>query len=369
MTTTSDFSLGVEEEFFLVDAETGALVPGIDRVLDAAGAEDTDDLEPELQRWQVETATRVCTTLTEVRTELLGLRAHLLAAAATVGYRIVATGTHPLATSADIAITPKARYLHMAREFGELARDQLVCGCHVHVSIADRELAVQVMNRVRLWSAPLLALAGNSPYWKGSDTGYSSYRSQMWNRWPTAGPPEVFASRAEYDAVVGSLVSSGAIPDLGMVYLDVRPSRTYETLEFRATDVCLAVDDAVLVAGLCRALARTEAEAALREQALPAVRPELLRAAAWRAARSGLEGELIDVASGRPVPAPDLLGALVAHVRPALEAHGDLDEVEALLAQTLGRGSGAARQRSAFRRRGRLEDVALLLADETVREA
>lgn len=369
MTTVPDFSLGVEEEFFLVDAETGALVPGVDRVLAAAGPEDPHDLEPELQRWQVETATPICTTLAEVRAELLGLRAHLRAAAETLGYRVVATGTHPLATSADAAITPKPRYLHMAEEFGELARDQLVCGCHVHVGIADRELAVQAMNRTRLWSAAMVALAANSPYWKGTDSGYASYRSQVWTSWPTAGPPEVFASRAEYDAVVGSLVSSGAIPDLGMVYLDVRPSRTFATLEFRATDVCLAVDDAVLVAGLSRALARTAAESALREEPLPAVRAELLRAAAWRAARSGLDGQLIDVLSGRAVPATELLRGLVTHVRPALEAHGDLDEVEALLAQVVGRGTGAARQRAAFRRRGRLEDVAQLLAEETVREA
>jgi carboxylate-amine ligase len=362
----SGFTIGVEEEFFLVDAVTGTLRPDAERVLDVArGRSGADALEPELQRWQVETGTAVCATLGEVRAELVRLRRDLAAVAAAAGCRIVAVGAHPLATPDDRRITGKDRYLRMAERFGAVARDQLVCGCHVHVGIADREVAVQAMNHARPWLSPLLALAANSPFWIGEDTGYASYRTQVWSRWPTAGPPELFASRAEYDGVVDGLVASGVILDLGMVYLDVRPSAQFDTLEFRVADVCLTVDEAVLLTGLTRALARTAVEAAERGEPPPPVRQELLRVAHWRAARSGLRGPLVDVRAAAPVPAADLVAALVAHVRSALEAHGDLDEVAALLAQTLGRGNGAARQRAAYERRGDLGDVVALLTRET----
>jgi carboxylate-amine ligase len=364
---TSDFTLGVEEEFFLCDAETGELRPHVDRVL-VAGREADAHIEPELQRWQVETGTGICATLDEVRADLTRLRRELVEVAGSVGCRVVAAATHPLATGEDAHITPKVRYLRMAERFGQLARDQLVCGCHVHVGIKDRDVAVQAMNHARVWLAPLIALSGNSPFWMGQDTGYASYRSQVWSRWPTAGPPEVFASRAEYDAMVGGLLGSGVIGDLGMVYLDVRPSAQFDTLEFRVADVCLTVDEAVLVAGLTRALAQTAVQAALDERPPPQVRPELIRVAHWRAARSGVTGELVDLATGRPVPAPQLLWSLVEHVRPALEAQGDLDQVRALVEQVLVRGTGAARQRAAHQRRGELRDVLDLLVTETTSE-
>lgn len=362
----SDFTLGVEEEFFLVDAETGELRPRIEQVLVQAHRAEGDDVHPELQRWQVETGTPVCSTLGEVRAELVRLRRALSAHAEGAGCRIVAASTHPIASQADQQITPKARYLRMEEAFGRLAREQLVSGCHVHVGIADRDVAVQAMNRARLWLSPLLALSASSPFWLGDDTGYASYRTLVWSRWPTAGPPAFFASRAEYDETVEALLASEVIPDLGMVYFDVRPSAHVETLEFRVPDVCTSVDDAVLTAGLIRALARTSVEAALRGDPLPTVRPELLRAAQWQAARSGLADRLVDLTSGRPVPAPDLVHALVDHVTPALEAHGDLDEVRTLVDQLLARGTSAARQRAAHERCGSLEDVVELLIRETV---
>lgn len=363
----SDVTMGVEEEFFLVDAQTGTLRPWAGRVLAEAHRDLGDhDIEPELQRWQVETGTGVCGTLAEVRAELVRLRRDLASVAESAGCRIVAAGTHPLASASDRAITPKKRYLRMAERFGALAGDQLVCGCHVHVGITDREVAVQAMNHARPWLSPLLALSANSPFWMGEDTSYASYRNQVWSRWPTAGPPERFASRAEYDSVMEALVASGVILDLGMVYLDVRPSAQFDTLEFRVADVGLTVDDAVLLAGLTRALARTAVEAAVRGDPAPDVRQELLRVAHWRAARSGLSGDLVDVAARAPVRAADLVHALLARVRPALQAHGDLEEVTALVAQTLGRGTGAARQRAAYKRRGDLADVVALLTAETV---
>jgi len=352
-------TLGVEEEFFLVDARTGlpaARPPGLLETVPGA--------EPELQRWQVETNTRVCADLATVRAELVRLRRDLVTAAEGAGCRLLATATHPLATRAHQDITPKARYRRMEDRFAQLARDQLVCGCHVHVGVADRELAVLAMAHLRPWLHLLLALSANSPFWMGADTGYASYRTQMWSRWPSAGPPAPFASAAEYDATVSALVGSGVVLDRAMVYFDVRPSAHVDTLEFRVADVCLTVDDAVLLAGLSRALVTT-ALAAVRDGAPPPeLRTELVRAAHWRASRSGLGEELVDLAIGRPVPPEVAMAGLLRHVTPALEAAGDLDEVHALLDRTLACGTGADRQRAAHR--GDLAEVVDLLARATV---
>jgi carboxylate-amine ligase len=361
-----DFSVGVEEEFQLVDAGTGELRPAVDVVLPDAREALGDEVQPELQRSMIETGTPVCSDLDEVRRELARLRREVAAAAEGRGLRIAALATHPTARWEDQEITRKARYERMAADYRRLAWDQLICGCHVHVGIADRELAIAALNRVRPWLATLLALSANSPFWESVDTGYASYRTELWHRWPTAGPPGEFASRADYDALVEALLASGTIPDTGMVYFDVRPSQRFETLEVRVADVGLTVDDAVLLGGLARALVRTAAEAAQAERPVPHWRPELVRGAHWRAARWGLTTELVSPLTGRPAPAWEVVGALVEHVRPALEAAGDLEEVTALVEQVRGRGTGADRQRAAFARRQSFDDVLAMAVEATV---
>jgi glutamate---cysteine ligase / carboxylate-amine ligase len=210
-----------------------------------------------------------------------------------------------------------------------------------------------------------LALAANSPFWLGVDTGYASFRTVIWRRWPMAGTPQFFASRAEYDTLVDTLVKTGSLSDATKIYWDVRPSARFETLEFRITDVCLTIDEALLIAGLSRALVRTCYDQAIKNESALDVRPELLRAAKWRAARYGFEGELIDVADKRAIPAHELIEKLLATLRPALEAYGDWDEINTLTHDTLARGNGATPQRAAYARRGHLEDVVDLLIAET----
>ena len=361
-----DFSLGVEEEFLLVDAETGELRPHVDAVLPEAREALGEEVQPELQRSMIEVGTPVCTELGEVRGELVRLRREVAAAAEANGCRIAALATHPAARWEEQEITGKARYERMAAAYRRLAWDQLICGCHVHVGIADRELAIAALNRVRPWLAPLLALSANSPFWESVDTEYASYRTELWARWPTAGPPGEFASRADYDALVEALLASGTIPDTGMIYFDARPSQRFETLEVRVADVCLTVDDAVLLGGLARALVQTGAEAAREERPFPRWRPELVRGAHWRAARWGLGAELVSPLTGRPAPARAVVDALVEHVRPALEATGDLAEVTALVDQVRARGTGADRQREAFARRGSFDDVLAMAVEATL---
>lgn len=362
--TEDDFTIGVEEEFQIVHPETRALVPGAGPLLARARRDVGDEATNELFLSQVEVGTPPRRTLAEVRAEIVRLRRALIAAAERAGSRIAASGTHPFSHWEDQRVTPKGRYLGLAEDYRQLAREQIICGCHVHVGIADREAAIRVMDRCRPWLPTLLALAGNSPFWLGVDTGYASYRSELFLRLPTAGPPERLGSRAGYDRVVADLVAVGLVEDASKIYWDVRPSMHFETIEFRVADVCATVDEAVMVAGLCRALARQCHALDLAGRPGPDPRPELIRAARWQAARYGLEGDLIDPAAPRAEPAAERVGALLDFVRPALEAAGDWAEVAEIVRATLARGNGARRQRAAFARAGRLEDV----VDEVVAE-
>ncbi len=360
------FTVGVEEEYQIVNPSTRELSSRGARILSKAKRTVGEEVQPELYLSQIEIGTAVCGSITEVREELVRLRRGVIDEAERDGSRIAAAGTHPYSHWGEQQLTPKDRYRGIAEDYQQLAREHLIFGCHVHVGINDREAAINVMNRVRQWLAPMLALAANSPFWLGVDTGYASFRTEIWRRWPMAGIPQEFASRVDYDRLVELLVETGSVSDATKIYWDLRPSARFETLEFRVTDVCLTVNEAVMIAGLARALARTCYRQVVRdEQPFESVRPELLRAAKWRAARYGLDAELIDIAGGRSVSAREMIDKLLAFLRPALEESGEWDEVAALTYETLERGNGAARQREAFARGGRLEDVVDLIIEET----
>ena len=360
-------TVGVEEEYLVLDAASGLPVPQGAELARRLGDRLGDAVHTELQRAQLEVNTPVCTTLDDLRDELARLRREVSAVAGAAGAAIAATGTHPSASWREHGgVTPDETYLRIERDYQQLAREQLICGCHVHVGIDDPELAVQVLNRVRPWLSVVLALAANSPFWIGADTGYASYRTEIWRRWPTAGTPEIFRDRAEYDRLVEALLATGSIDAPARIYWDVRPSAGFPTVEFRVTDVCLTVDEAVMVAGLVRGLAGACWLEETAGAALPRPRPELLRAATWRAARYGVDADLVDVLGRRVVPAADLVAAMLRFVRPALERSGDRVRLEALVDATLRRGTGAARQRAAHGRRGEHADVVELIVAETL---
>lgn len=364
-------SLGVEEEYQIVDAKTRALKPRGSHILHALPEKVEQQTANEFFLSQIEIGTPVCNTLSEVREQIIRLRRAVIEEAERDGDKILAASTHPFSHWQDQEVTPKSRYFDLSDFYQQLAREHLICGCHVHVGMNDRELTIQTMNRARGWLSPLIALTANSPFWIGDDTGYASYRTEVWRRWPMAGSPMPFASRAEYDALVRTLIATGAISDETKIYWDMRPADRFETLEFRVTDVCVSVDDAVMIAGLSRALAQTGADEAREDaarDAVPiAVRPEILRAAEWRAARFGLSENLIDVHNGEVVEAHVLIERLLEHLRTALESAGDWDEISESVLRVLARGNGAMRQREAFERRGDLNDVVDFLAKETRR--
>ncbi|MCW2726447.1 MAG: putative Carboxylate-amine ligase [Frankiales bacterium] len=360
-------TLGVEEEYHLVDAETFELAD-MPEVVAGAIAAMGDEAQGEISTSQLEIATPVCESLAEVRTALQRIRADADRAARQQGCRILAAGTHPTATWHEQRLTTGVRYLELFERWGLLALQQMITGCHVHVGVPDPETAVRAMDHLRADLPALIALAGSSPFWEGVDTGYASYRTQWFARWPVTGTPDVFGSRKAYDELVADLVETGMIDDASHLYWDVRPSIRFPTLEIRVADTCPSLDDVVLHAALARSLVRVAADGALRGEAPPALRAEVVRGARWRAARFGLEDRLLDTREHRLRPAGEVVRNLLGRLRDDLEDLGDWDEVSALAEQALARGSSAARQRAlALEAEGDLSAVAAALVEETVR--
>ncbi|WP_445398390.1 glutamate--cysteine ligase [Streptomyces sp. LE64] len=346
-------SVGVEEELLLVDAVSGeprALATAVlaAAVREAAGGEEV--FEAELHRQQVEFATRPQTGMGELAREISACRAEAARHAENLGATVVAMGTSPLKVSPSIGFSERHRWLQ--EHFGLTTQEQLTCGCHVHVSVESDEEGVAVLDRIRPWLAVLLALSANSPFWQGRDSGYSSYRSRVWGRWPSAGPVEPFGSADRYHAQVADMIGTGTLLDEGMVYFDARLSASYPTVEIRIADVPLDASTTVLIATLTRALVDTAARQWQAGEPPSQHRVELLRLASWRAARSGLEGELLHPLTMRPAPAETVVRALFDHVRDALDDNGDLVAAQEALAALLTTGSGARTQRDLLTRHG-----------------
>jgi glutamate---cysteine ligase / carboxylate-amine ligase len=363
-TAGTGLTLGVEEELHVVDLKTRELVPRAPEVLDQL---DEAHFSAELHRSVVETNTPVAATLDELRDGIVGLRRRAVGVAESLGLGLVAAGTVPLVDLDSLPVTPSSRYRRMLDEYQMLAREQLICGAQVHVGIPDRDEAVSIAQRVAPALPVLLGLSASSPYWMGEDSGYASVRSLVWMRWPTAGDSGEVTSAADHDSLVADLIASGTITDPKMVYFDVRPSAHLPTVELRVTDSSPDADTVVLLAGLFRGLVLRARQDYRAGKPLVATRPPLHRAAMWRAARSGLEGDLLDLPrSPVPVPAAVAVERLVGDLRPQLEELGDWEQVFDLSVQALSRGSSAARQRRAMTHRGRISDVVDLLIADTL---
>lgn len=358
-------TMGCEEEFQIVDPDTAKLASRANKLKKDSHLK--GDLAPqhELHLSQIETATSICGSLGEVREQLGAARLDLLESASHFGLTIGAAGTHAFADWHDQPVTPKKRYLGMVTDYQYLTRELLIFGQHVHVGIADPDLAVQVMNRSRVYLSTLLALTASSPYWLGEDTGYDSFRTLMWLKWPMTGPPQTFADRADYDRTIDGLVRAGVISDGSKVYWDVRIPQDKPTVEFRVTDVSPRLDDAVMLVGLVRAIALRCARAAADGEPDPNPRPELLKAASWRAARSGVSGELVDVAAGRKRPAADRVEGMLGELADELNDLGEGAFVRERVREILDGGNSADRQRAAVQRSGEVRSAVDLVVRET----
>ena len=357
----SVLTVGVEEEFLLLDPATGANMPVADRVTAALPEQVRERSRRELRRSMIEMVTGVCTRLDEVRAQLSANRKAAADAAEAAGARLVAIGATPVAEP-DLTVPSGSRYQELADRYGPVALDPAACGLHVHVGVPDRELAVQVCNHLQVWLPVIRALTANSPMFQGADTGYASWRSVQLLRWPGTGPTPSFASAGDYDRTVTDLVGSGSILDDASIYWYARLSPTYPTVEIRVGDVCTDVDDTVLVTALVRAAVATVISDIRSGQ--PASRPRdcVLAGAHWRSARDGLDGDLIDSRLGRVRPSWDLVDEFFATVSPALLASGDLETVLDGLTRLRANGDGATRQRVMHRATGDLRMMLNVMA-------
>lgn len=366
MDDTQPLTVGVEEEFFVVD-QAGHLSRRADEVVESAedgrdGGGGDGELQEELARSQAELATGICRTHHDVLTQLTDLRGQLASAAADRGLRILPSGTAPLAEDDLAGITPKARYQRVAEHFGATPRTVITCGCHVHVAIPDRATGVHVINHVRPWLPLLLAITANSAVEGGIDTGYCSWRYQRWTQWPSAGTPPRFDSLDHYDSVVDEWLRAGAVLDRDMVYWDIRLSNKQPTLEFRVSDVAATAREATLLAVLIRGLTHVALDLIDDGTPAPHLSNEVLRAQVWRASRDGSRGKCTNPHTGALAPTTAVLDDLFEFLAPVLREHDDLDFVKDTIARLHAVGSGADRQREAFRAAGRAEDVVRMLA-------
>ncbi|GLY03540.1 MULTISPECIES: glutamate--cysteine ligase [Actinoplanes] len=349
-------TLGIEEEYLLVDAVEPRAVEAVEETFAELPDHLRDSVQHEYYRTQIEVASPPELELGELTTAMRGLRSGLADAAGRAGARLLAVGTGP-APGPNARLVDNPRYHRMRDFYGDLSPGPGMCGTHVHVSIPDPETGVQVLNHLRPWLPTLQAATANSPLFGGRDTGYASWRSMMWERWPTVGPTPYLHSHEHYLTLISDLQASGAMLDEGMLYWYARLSATYPTVEIRMGDVSPTLDDAMLLAALTRALVATLVREVQAGAEAPDVPHPLLMAAHWRAAHDGLEGMNIDMATREARPAWRLMRQLFDYVRPELERHGDLETVTALMERLRERGTGAARQRAMLARGATVGDV------------
>jgi carboxylate-amine ligase len=357
-------TVGVEEEFLLVDPETGRVAPAVDDVIAEVPPQLHAQVQREFHTTQIEIGSAPVLGLDALGRSLAALRQAVADAAERAGVRLIAAGTAPIGGGPPAPVVDNPRFHRMTERFAGLSPDPGLCGLHIHVGIPDRETGVQILNHLRPWLPLLHAATVNSPFFDNDDTGYASWRSILWNMWPSVGPTPLLDSAAHYDETIERLVATGAMLDEGMLYWYARLSSHLPTVELRLGDVCPTVDDSILLAALARALVATLlADIGAGRPAAP-VPHHLLTAAHWRAARDGLEGLAVNPSTGQTLPAWHLLRRLVERVTPALERHGDLATVTALLDRLRAHGTGAARQRAVVARGG-VEAVVPYLSEVT----
>jgi carboxylate-amine ligase len=338
------FTIGVEEEYLLVDKETRALVVDPPKTLMAeAEAKCGTQVTSELLRSQIEVGTKVCKNVQEARQDLSRLRSNIIEVADHHGLAPIAASTHPFSKWTEQKHTDKERYSELTHEMQGAARRLVICGMHVHVGIEDDELRIDLMNQVSYFLPHLLALSCSSPFWAGRDTGLKSYRLTIFDALPRTGLPERFASWAEYQRHINILIDSGLIQDSSRIWWDLRPSKRFPTLETRIMDVCTRLEDTIALTSLLVCTLRMLYRLRTRNQRWRIYTPMLIRENRWRAMRYSFDEGMIDLAKGVVVPFEDLIDEMLGHVAEDAEALGCEKEL-ADVRQILSRGTSAHRQ-------------------------
>ena len=358
------FTVGVEEEFQIVDPETCELRSHVSELLASSAPTLGDQIKRELHQSIVEVGTKICENIGELNAEIFRIRRELTASAERVGLAVAAAGTHPFSHWKDQILSPGVRYDSIVEELQQLARSLLIFGLHVHVAVPDREAGIGLMNEARYFLPHLLALSTSSPFWMGRDTGIKSYRTTIFRRFPRTGVPDRFDSWSEYEAYVQMLVDLRCIDDGRKIWWDVRPHPTFGTLEFRVCDVPTKPEVAVMLGALCQAIIVKLWRLRGRNLGFRLYRRALIEENKWRAARWGLEGKLIDFGKRAEVPMRDLALELVEFVDDVVDELGSREAVE-YVHVVLREGTSADQQLAVFRETGDLKAVVRHLIAQT----
>ncbi len=358
-------TLGIEEEYQIVDPKTGELRSYITQILEEGKMLLREQVKPELHQAMVEIGSEVCQTPGELRTELVRLRRAIMELAGKNGLKIIAAGTHPFSSWLEQEITPQERYMGVKQDMQELAQRLLIFGTHVHIGIEDREFLIDAMNVARYFMPHVLALSTSSPFWMGRTTGLKSYRSIIFRNFPRSGVPRIFSSWQDYQYLVNTLVATHSIPDSSKIWWDVRPNHSYPTLEFRICDVCTRVDEAIAMAAIFQAIIAKLWKLRRDNMTFRVYPHDLIDENKWRAVRYGIEGKLIDFGKQEEKPARDLIRELIGwFIDDVVDELGSRKEVEYAY-HILQEGSSADRQLATYQRTGSLKAVVDQLIKET----
>jgi glutamate---cysteine ligase / carboxylate-amine ligase len=358
------FTVGVEEEFQIVDPQTWELRSHVSELLASSSASLGEQIKPELHQSIVEVGTKICQNIPELSEEIFRIRRELTSAAERVGLAVAAAGTHPFSHWKDQILSPGLRYDSIVEELQQLARSLLIFGLHVHVAVPDRTVAIDLMNAARYFLPHLLALSTSSPFWMGRDTGLKSYRTTIFRRFPRTGVPDHFGSWGEYETYVNLLIELHSIDDARKIWWDVRPHPTFGTLEFRVCDVPTRPEAAVMLGALTQAIVVKLYRLYERNLGFRLYRRALIEENKWRAARWGLDGKLIDFGKRAEVPMRDLALELLDFIDDVLD---ELESREAVqyVHTVLREGTSADRQLHVFRETGDLKAVVRYVVEET----
>ncbi len=363
------FTIGIEEEFQMVDATTGQLSAHINTLMEKGSLHFGEQIKPEMLQSTVELISNVCRDIPAARKEMHDLRVRLAQLLAEDGLALVSAGTHPGAVWMEQLTTPNPRYLELQEEFQDVARSILIFGLHVHVGVENKELAVTLMNQLRTWLPHLLALSSNSPFWNGRLTGLKSYRAVVWKRFPRSGLPDAYANWNDFNQYVQTLIDTGCIDNGKKIWWDIRPHAFFNTIEFRIFDMPATLDDVIAIAALCQALVAKLSWLHTHGLVAHTFPRSLLDENKWRAMRYGLDATIVDFAKNRSVSMRDSIHELLDFVDDVIDDVGTRDEMDyirRLLADP--RGTGADRQIAIYQQTGSVDAVIRFLMQQTMQD-
>ncbi|MBC6605635.1 carboxylate-amine ligase [Hymenobacter sp. BT188] len=358
------FTLGIEEEFQTIDPETRDLRSHMSQIVEGGQMILQEQVKAEMHQSVVEVGTTICQNIEEARHQVIHLRQQVIELADKVGLKIAAAGTHPFSRWQDQPITADVRYDKIVEELQDAARSNLVFGMHVHVGLETRELGVYMMNSLRYFLPHIFALSTNSPFWEGRETGYKSFRTKVFERFPRTGIPEHFASASEYDEYIALLVKTGCIDNGKKIWWDLRLHPFFNTIEYRVCDMMLRADEAIALAAVMQALVAKIYKLRISNLSFRQYRKALINENKWRAARYGIAGKMIDFGKQEEIPTRTLILELLDFVDDVVDELGSRHEVEYVL-KMLEMGTGADRQLAVFRQTGDLKQVVDFIVAET----